>query len=81
MTRRAAVVCRRFRDEGRRLPEGSTHVGSWVEANGDRRFQLMECDDARLHRLGIARQRDLADVELVPVVPSQETPPTITPLR
>jgi len=29
-------------------PEGLTYVGSWIEVNFDRCFQLMECSDARL---------------------------------
>ena len=41
-------VYRRFREQGRMMPEGLTYVGSWIEANFDRCFQLMECDDARL---------------------------------
>jgi hypothetical protein len=29
-------------------PEGLKYVGSWIEPNFDRYFQLMECDDLRL---------------------------------
>ena len=46
--RDAVAVYRRFREQGRMMPEGLTYVGSWVEANFDRCFQLMECDDLRL---------------------------------
>jgi hypothetical protein len=46
--RDAKAVYRRFREQGRMMPEGLTYVGSWIEANFDRCFQLMECDDARL---------------------------------
>ena len=46
--RDAKAVYRRFREQGRMTPEGLTYVGSWIEANFDRCFQLMECDDARL---------------------------------
>jgi Protein of unknown function (DUF3303) len=41
-------VYRRVRDVGIKFPEGLTYVGSWIEPNFDRCFQLMECDDARL---------------------------------
>jgi hypothetical protein len=41
-------VYRRVRDAGIKFPEGLTYVGSWIEPNFDRCFQLMECDDARL---------------------------------
>ena len=46
--RDAKAVYRRFREQGRMMPDGLKYVGSWIEANFDRCFQLMECDDARL---------------------------------
>jgi hypothetical protein len=56
------------------------YVGSWIEANFDRCFQLMECDDPRLLQQWILQWQDLMEFELVPVVPSQETVETVTPL-
>ena len=44
----AKSVYRRFREKGRMMPDGLKYVGSWIEANFDRCFQLMECDDPRL---------------------------------
>src|ERR1700693_11172 len=44
----AVPVYKRFRESGRMAPEGLKYVGSWIEANFDRCFQLMECDDLRL---------------------------------
>jgi Protein of unknown function (DUF3303) len=41
-------VYKRVRDAGIKFPEGLTYVGSWIEPNFDRCFQLMECDDLRL---------------------------------
>jgi hypothetical protein len=41
-------VYKRVRDQGIKFPEGLNYVGSWIEPNFDRCFQLMECDDARL---------------------------------
>jgi hypothetical protein len=46
--RDARAVYRRFQEKGRMAPAGSQYVGSWIEANFDRCFQLMECDDPRL---------------------------------
>jgi hypothetical protein len=43
--RDARAVYRQFREHGRMLPDGLTFVGGWVEANFDRCFQLMECED------------------------------------
>ena len=71
--RDAKAVYRRFRDQGRMMPEGLTYVGSWIEANFDRCFQLMECDDARLLQDWLLGWSDLMECEIVPVVPSDQT--------
>jgi len=78
--RDAKAVYRRFRDHGRGAPDGLTYVGSWIEANFDRCFQLMECDDARLLQQWVAVWSDLIDFEIVPVVPSVETRQVVEPL-
>ena len=66
-------VYRRFRDQGRMMPDGLKYVGSWIEANFDRCFQLMECDDARLLQDWLLNWSDLMECEIVPVVPSAVT--------
>ncbi len=68
----AAAVYRRYRERGRMMPEGLQYIGSWVEPNYDRCFQLMECDDPRLFEQWIAHWQDLVEFEIVPVVTSQE---------
>jgi len=72
-------IYRRLRDEGRKQPDGLKYVGSWIEANFDRCFQLMECDDARLLQQWIASWSDVMEFEIVPVVPSAEVRETIEP--
>lgn len=74
------AVYRRLRDEGRRMPEGLTYVGSWIEANFDRCWQLMECDDARVLQRWVADWNDLIEFEIVPVVPSAEVRALMEPL-
>jgi hypothetical protein len=69
----ARAVYRRFRERGRMAPEGLAYVGSWIEPNFDRCFQLMECDDLRLLQEWIVSWSDLASFEIVPVVPSKDT--------
>ena len=64
---------KRFQEKGRMMPEGLKYVGSWIESNFDRCFQLMECDDAKLIQEWVLVWGDLADFEIVPVVPSKET--------
>jgi len=62
-------VYRRVRDAGRMLPDGLRYVDSWVEPNFARCFQLMECDDLTKLQAWVAEWEDLADFEIVPVVP------------
>ena len=77
--RDAKAVYRRFRDSGRMMPDGLTYVGSWIEANFDRCFQLMECDDARLLQQWLLNWSDLMECEIVPVVPSDQTRQAVQP--
>jgi hypothetical protein len=78
--RDARAVYRRLRERGRGAPDGLRYVDSWVEANFDRCFQLMECDDARLLQQWVAFWGDLVEFEIVPVVSSSDTRETIGPL-
>ena len=70
---RAAEIYRVARERGRMLPDGLIYVDSWVSAGLDVCFQLMECEDPVLFQEWTARWGDLADIEIVPVVPSAET--------
>jgi hypothetical protein len=76
----ALAVYRRFHQQGRMMPEGLKYVGSWVEANFNRCFQLMECDDPRLFQQWIIQWQDLMEFEITPVLTSKETNETIAPL-
>jgi len=71
--RDAKAVYRRFREQGRMMPDGLNYVGSWIEANFDRCFQVMECDDARLLPEWVIGWGDLVEFEIVPVGPSAQT--------
>ncbi len=77
--RDARAVYRRLRDRGRAMPDGLRYVGSWIEANFDRCFQIMECDDARLLQQWVLEWGDLIEFEIVPVVPSTEVRAAIEP--
>jgi hypothetical protein len=76
----AAAVYRRFREQGRMLPEGLIYLESWVEANLERCFQLMECRDARLLQEWIAHWHDLVDFEIIAVTTSKEANEILGPL-
>src|SRR5262249_60610886 len=66
-----APIYARLGEQGRALPEGLRYIDSWVEANFDRCFQLVECDDAVLLQRWVLQWRDVGEFEIVPVRPSQ----------
>jgi hypothetical protein len=61
------LVYERFRDKGRMLPDGLNYISSWVEAEGDRCFQLMETSRPELFREWAAAWEDLVTFEIVPL--------------
>jgi hypothetical protein len=69
----AKAVYRRFREKGRQMPEGLGFVGSWVTADLDRCFQLMESERVELLQQWVAQWSDLVEFEIVPVVAGKET--------
>jgi len=68
--RDAKAVYRRAKEHGRMLPEGLQYIDSWVEANFDPCFQLMECHDPRLFQQWLSEWHDLVEFEIIPVVAS-----------
>lgn len=68
----AEAVYRRFREQGRMLPDGLRYIESWTEATFDRCFQLMECEDTQLFNEWVSRWHDLVEFEIVPVISSKE---------
>ncbi len=77
--RDAKAVYRRFRDQGRQLPDGLSYVDSWVAADLDCCFQLVDCDDPRLLQAWVAAWEDLIEFEFRPVVPSKAAFATLEP--
>jgi hypothetical protein len=67
------AIYRRFREQGRMMPEGLKFVDSWVTADLGRCFQLMECDDVTLLQRWVAEWCDIIDFEIVPVTPGKAT--------
>lgn len=78
--RDAVPVYRRFREQGRMMPDGLKYVDSWIEQNYDRCFQLMECDDPALFDQWTANWDDLMDFEIIPVSTSLLVREAIEPL-
>ena len=67
-----APIYARLQEQGRVLPDGLRYVDSWVEANFDRCFQLMECANAVLLQRWVLQWRDLVEFEIVPVSGSKD---------
>ena len=70
---RTPEVYQLVRERGRMLPAGLTVVDSWVSANLDTCFQLMECSDPVLLQEWVAHWGDLVSFEIIPIVPSKQT--------
>jgi hypothetical protein len=66
-------IYQRFLEKGRMMPDGLVYRDSWIEANFERCFQLMECDDVSLLQEWILQWQDLADFEVVAVAESKKT--------
>jgi hypothetical protein len=73
------AVYRRFRDQGRMMPDGLRYVQSWVTHDLQRCFQVMECDDRALLEQWMERWRDLVTFEVIPVLTSPEAAAKIAP--
>ncbi|WP_029356545.1 DUF3303 family protein [Bosea sp. 117] len=69
----AKAVYRRFREQGRLMPDGIAFVDSWVTADLGRCFQLMQCDDVTLLQRWVAEWADLVEFEILPVTPGRDT--------
>jgi len=68
----AVPVYRRFRERGRLAPPGVTYISSWVTADLERCFQIMESPNRALLDEWLAHWTDLVDFEVLPVVTSAE---------
>ena len=75
----AVPVYRRFRDNGRQMPDGLTYLASWVAEDFRRCFQVVECADPSLLTQWTARWDDLIDFEVIPVITSVEAQASIAP--
>ncbi len=72
-------VYRRFRDSGRRLPDGLKYLGSWITHDLTRCYQVMECDDPALLDRWMSRWSDLMSFQVIPVVTSPEAVAIVGP--
>ena len=68
----ARAVYDRFNSKGRMVPDGVAFHSSWVSADLDRCFQVMECDDLTLLQRWVVEWSDLVEFEIVPVSPGKD---------
>lgn len=69
---RAEEIYRRAATSGRMLPDGLEYLDSWVTLNIDQCYQLMRCSDKKLIAEWIKNWDDVADFEVIPVMPSKD---------
>ena len=74
-----APVYRRFRDQGRMMPEGLRYLSSWITDDLTRCYQVMECADRRLLEEWMACWSDLMEFEVLPVLTSPEVQAAMAP--
>jgi hypothetical protein len=68
----APEVYKRFREQGRMMPDGLNYVASWIEPDFKRCFQVMECEDRSLFDEWMSKWNDLMEFEVVPVLASSD---------
>lgn len=66
-------VYRRLREDGRMMPDALSYEGSWVQADFERCFQLVECEDVADLQRWVANWHDVIDFEIVPVLEGAQT--------
>jgi hypothetical protein len=72
-------VYRRFRDQGRLMPDGIEYRGSWVTEDLRCCFQVMECESRGQLDQWIANWNDITEFEVIPVVTSAEAAAAVAP--
>ena len=72
-------VYRRFREQGRLMPEGLHYVSSWITDDLSHCYQVMETGDRGLLEQWLAAWADLVDFEVLPVLTSQQVQERMAP--
>lgn len=66
------AVYKRFRKNGRMMPEGVTYVDSWVSEDGNVCYQINESLSLELLQKWASNWEDITEFEFIPVISSQE---------
>jgi len=73
-------VYERFQARGRLAPNGLQYVSSWVDANLEQCFQLMETENRLLLDEWLDNWSDLVEFEVYPVISSNEAAEKVSQL-
>jgi hypothetical protein len=68
----APEVYRRFRENGRMMPEGLEYMSSWIDSEFKICWQVIKTEDASLFSLWTNNWNDLVEFEITPVRTSAE---------
>jgi uncharacterized protein DUF3303 len=63
-------VYRRFRAQGRLMPDGLEYISSWITEDLSRCYQTMQAPDRELLEQWMAKWSDVMDFEVIPVLSS-----------
>ena len=74
-------IYRRFRENGRMMPDGLGYISSWIDTELRVCYQLMETEDVSLFPRWTENWDDLMDFKIVPVRTSAETAALVGELR
>lgn len=74
-------VYRRYRAEGRLMPQGLEFVSSWITEDLTRCYQVVEAADPAVLDAWMARWADLVDFEVHPVLSSEQVLERLGPLQ
>jgi hypothetical protein len=75
----APEIYRRFRENGRMMPEGLEYISSWIDLDFKTCWQLAQTEDFKLFDRWIDNWRDLIDFEIIPVRTSAEAVELMNP--
>ncbi|MFO1089661.1 MAG: DUF3303 family protein [Hyphomicrobiales bacterium] len=73
------AIYRRFRDQGRMMPDNLKFVESWVSADMRKCFVLMEADNVQVLQRWMARWCDMAEFDILPVTTGKQTYEALLP--
>ena len=72
-------IYRRFRAQGRQMPEGLRYIASWITDDLTRCYQIMETEDRALLDEWMTPWSDLMEFEVLPVLTSAQVQEQLAP--